>query len=458
MFISPVPTRLFSPYRMKILFTREAHKENPLTGLAPVYVRITLGFGVNRPGKRREGLRREVATGVLVKGSDWDQDAQKVKGNSSKAALANGQLTDWKQAADEVYRDLKKANPQVTAEDVKQALKPRSVQVAATPMLSVAQGLALFLEHMDGQGIGKSANTLQTYKTRATNLGLFFADYLQQLAKDKGCPVPKSFPLEEVKLPVGRALERWCLSTNPQTGQPRFGHVAMRKQVNMLQMVVAHAAMEGLVPANALHGYKYQSTAEPTVPRFLPDADVAKLRTAVFADDHLNAVKDMFLFCCSVGLSYIDYVAFTKSPGKYLFQESVSGAPVVWLRMTRQKMRKRKAEGFSVALFPEAADILVKRRGRLPVRLNANANRYLKQIAEELALSLPDLTFKDARSTFAQYWRDRRVSSAVIAAMMGNTERMVNKEYSSVRETLIVQEIGFQLLGPNDVPPLHRAA
>jgi len=89
----------------------------------------------------------------------------------------------------------------------------------------------------------------------------------------------------------------------------------------------------------------------------------------------------------------------------------------------------RVPAGFSVVLFPEAADLLVRHRGHLPVRLNSNGNDYFKEVAAELKLSLPDLTFKDARSTFSQYWRDRRVSSDVIAAMMGNTERMVNKEY-----------------------------
>lgn len=448
---------------MKVLFTREGHKENPLTGAAPIYLRLTLGFGPDRPGKRREGMRREVATGVMAKASEWDQDAQKVRGNSARAALSNGQLTDWKQAADEFYRALKKDNPNVTAEDVKLALKPRALAAQSVPVLSVAQGLALFLEHMDGPGIGKSANTRLTYRTRAANLGLFFADYTKQLAAEQGRAVPKgaAFPLGEVRLPVARALERWCLAANPATGQPRFGHVAMRKQVNMLQMVVSHAAMEGLVAANALHGYRYQSSPEPNVPRFLTPADLDKLRAAVFADDHLNAVKDMFLFCVATGLSYVDYVAFAHSPGRFLFQEMVlvggERVPVIWLRMTRQKMRKRKAEGFSVQLFDEAAGILARRRGRLPVRLNANVNRFLKHIAQELALGLPDLTFKDARSTFAQSWRDRGLSSAVIAAMMGNTEIMVNKEYSSVREATILQALGSRLLGPDD-SLLHHAA
>lgn len=103
---------------------------------------------------------------------------------------------------------------------------------------------------------------------------------------------------------------------------------------------------------------------------------------------------------------------------------------------------------FSVALFPEAADLLVRHRGHLPVRLNSNVNDYLKEIAVELKLSFPDLTFKDARSTFSQYWRDRHVSSDVIAAMIGNTERMVNEEYNSVREAMVVQEMGAHPVQP----------
>lgn len=63
----------------------------------------------------------------------------------------------------------------------------------------------------------------------------------------------------------------------------------------------------------------------------------------------------------------------------------------------------------------------------LLVRLKGNVNDYLEDIAAELKLTLPVLTFKDARSTFSKHWRDRHVSIDVIAAMMGNTERMANK-------------------------------
>ncbi len=76
----------------------------------------------------------------------------------------------------------------------------------------------------------------------------------------------------------------------------------------------------------------------------------------------------------------------------------------------------------------------------LPVRYNTNVNRFLKVISTELGLSL-QLTFKDSRSTFAQRWRDLGVSGAVVAAMMGDEERVVNKNYSKVRETAVTVEL-----------------
>ena len=61
--------------------------------------------------------------------------------------------------------------------------------------------------------------------------------------------------------------------------------------------------------------------------------------------------------------------------------------------MTRQKMAKRKPEGFSVPFFPEARAIFERRRGRLPLKNNKDTNGYLKIIAAELSLTLADLTF-----------------------------------------------------------------
>lgn len=222
----------------------------------------------------------------------------------------------------------------------------------------------------------------------------------------------------------------------------------MAKQVNRLQMLVAWATREDKVPANTLHGYKYQSTATSTLPRFLPTPEIVLLQATVFTDPVLNATADMFIFCCYAGLSYVDYCQFAADPLPYLHTD-VKGQE--WIRMTRQKTKKRKPEGFSVPFFPEVRLIFERRRGQLPIRHNSDVNASLKEISAELGLSLA-LTFKDSRSTSAQRWRDLGATSAVIAAMMGDTERVVNKNYSSVREVTVIVELGRL------AAPLARAA
>lgn len=427
-------------YSMKAEFWRRANRQGP-DGTAPLYLRITIAK-----------QRAELALDVEVPEAYWNVATHRIEAPENKKLRLdeytadrirqlNAKCLEAKYAVDQVYQDLRKVAPP-SARQVLEAVRSHRALHAAP--LTVAQASAAFLQAVQAPGIGKSPNTVYTYRSRLDNLAAFFAH---------GLRAPHTL-LRDVALPTARALERWCLAQTRPDGGPRFGHAAMAKQVNMLQMLVAWAAMEGLVPTNALHGYKYQSTAEPTKPRYLPAADVALLETTVFHNDFLNATADMWVFCCYTALSYVDYCQFAAEPLAYLHTDAHGRE---WIRMTRQKMRKRKPQGFSVPFFPEARAIFERRRGRLPVRQNSDVNRTLKEIAAELRLSLPDLTFKDSRSTFAQRWRDAGVAGAVVAAMMGDEERVVNKHYSSVREATIVQAMGAQLK-PVNASPLHRAA
>jgi hypothetical protein len=411
-------------YSMKAEFWRRANR-TAADGTAPLFLRITIAK-----------QRAEIASGIDVPEAYWNVKTHAVEAPENKNLRLssysvdrirelNARLTELKYAADQAYQHLRKTAPPA-ARQILEAV--RGMGRPETPVLTVAQAGTQFLRAMQGPGIGKSPNTVATYRSRLENLAEFFT-YAQR---------NKAFLLRDVTLPIARALERWCLAQQRPDGLSRFGHAAMAKQINMLQMVVAWGAMEGYVPLNALHGYKYQSTAEPAQPRYLPTAEVALLEATVFTNDYLNATADMWVFCCYTALSYVDYCQFAADPLAYLHTD---GQGREWIRMTRQKMRKRKPEGFSVPFFPEARAIFERRRGRLPVRQNSDVNKTLKEIAAELGLSLIDLTFKDSRSTFAQRWRDAGVSGAVVAAMIGDEERVVNKNYSKVRELTVINEL-----------------
>jgi len=424
-------------YSMKAELWRRANRETA-SGLAPIMLRVTI-----------TKKRAEIASGIDVPAAYWNttnhclelpsrKELREAAFSAERVRELNAQLLELRAAADKAYRSLrqdyqdKRRTTPPSSRDVLEAVRGISKPVAAP--LTVAQGFARFMDSMTATGINKSPATIASYRSRLGNLLEFFTDELKN----------KKFLLQDVNLPIARQLERWCLSQLTPDKSLRFGHASMAKQINMLQMVVAWAAIEGFVPANTLNGYKYQSTVEPRLPRHLPADEVARLAAAVFRPAHLAATVDMWLFCCYTALSHVDYCEFATDPVRYLHTDA-NGQE--WIRMTRQKMRNRKPEGFSVPFFPEARAIFERRRGVLPAQVNSNVNRFLKIISQELGLSL-QLTFKDSRSTFAQRWRDAGVSGAVVAAMMGDEERVLNKNYSRVREAAIGVELSRLNLGP----------
>lgn len=418
-------------YSMKAKLWRRANRADE-AGRAPIFLRITI-----------TKVRAELASGIDVPAAYWQASTQTLVFPSrkdqrvpdlpaSRVDELNAQLLELRAAADRHYKSLrqdyndKRRQHQPTSRDVLESVRG-TARPAALP-LTVAQAAARYMEAITAPGINKSPATLASYRSRLRNVLEFFEKGQQN----------KKYLLCDVTLSTARALERWCLAQVDRYHKPRFAHAAMAKQVNMLQILVAWAAIEDHIPANTLHGYKYQSTAIPTLPRFLPAHEVELLAATVFTSTALNDVADMFLFCCYQALSFVDYCRFAADPVAYLFTDEQGRE---WIRMTRQKMVKRKPGGFSVPFFPEARAIFERRRGRLPIRNGQKVNEFLKVIAQELNLSLPDLIFKDSRSTFAQNWRDAGVSGAVVAAMMGDEERVVNKNYTRVREASITLEL-----------------
>ncbi|WP_460584544.1 phage integrase SAM-like domain-containing protein [Hymenobacter arcticus] len=282
--------------------------------------------------------------------------------------------------------------------------------------------------------------TLETYECR-----------LNMLKRYVETEYAKSLPAADVDVPWCRRYERWLLS--PTGG---LGGTAMRKHINFLQLTLDYAVAEGWLPTKMLHGYKYQTRIDTPLALSLPAAEVAKLAAAL--PDLIPSEKQAvtgWLFCCYTGLSWVDYRHFCASPGSYLFTERAGSQGEVathWLRMVRQKMKRRKPQGFSVPLFDEAAEILLAWRGRLPHTNDVNANKLLHRVEAELELT-QSLTTKLARATFSQLKRDEGYSDETVAAMMGHSVAVMNKHYSRVSEHRIALEMS-QLSAPPSTGPL----
>lgn len=423
-------------------------------GVAPLSLRVTI-----------DDVRTEVFPGVACPPAYWSKavrrlvlpadEVQQVLPDFSAEEVErlNDELYQFKQSVSEVYKRLQRPDPrgplvtfaaadllaELRGHDSAPTAKAKQQALAQKrPLLEVCR---LFVDmQQDKPEAGRLADsTLRNYESR-----------LNALTRYVKTECTKGLPAVEVDVPWCRRYERWLISE-----QGGLGGMAMRKQVNFLQLALDFAVAEGWLPTKKLHGYKYQTRPSIPLALSLPADEVARLAAALPAlcDTEQRAVTG-WLFCCYTGLSWVDYGHFCVSPSSYLFTERPAGpgqAPTYWLRMVRQKMKRRKPQGFSAPLFDEAAELLLAWQGCLPCTTDVNTNRLLRRVAAKLNLSQP-LTTKLARATFSQLKRDAGYSDEAVAAMMGDSVAVMNRHYSKVSERRLLLEMG-QLGAATTAPP-----
>jgi hypothetical protein len=435
---------MYIDYDMKSTLQRRHNRENA-NGLAPIQLRITIS-----------GRRCDLATGAFCPAAYWPIGAKKVVFPLDKAQQVlpdfsaavvdqmNEDLVGFKRDVSEIYKRLRKPDPRGAAvpvtvaqvrDQVRPAAAPPPAPVHPTLLLDIASRFVASLREMPDE-VRLTDSTLKTYVSRYNCL----ERYLEAVVKNK-----KQLAVE-IDMPWCRRYERWLL-----TAEGNHDASAMHKTVNFLQRSLSFAAAEGWLAEKKLHGYEFQVRAQLPPPVSLPASEVAALAAALPELDlpHRRAVTG-WLFCCYTGLSWVDYCRFCRTPSDFLFMEpaaELGGAPTCWLRMVRQKMKKRKPKGFSVPLFENAADLLMAWQGRLPHTGDVNTNKLLHHVEDLLGLS-ESVSTKLARATFSQMRRDEGYSDEAVAAMMGDTITVMNSHYSRISERRISLETARLASGP----------
>lgn len=412
-------------YTMKLLFWWRSDRVDD-SGRAPLHLRITIA-----------GKRAEYETEIKVPRSYWPKGSKEIALPEKKLRVEdlpaprvdelNSDLRELKYRAERFYKKLRADEKERTARVILDALRGR-VEVKTEKkepervVLTVAALAELFMVHKQSlpEAVRKRDNTFISYRSRIKNINSFL-----QLELNK-----PALPAAEVGKPLLRQFERWCL-------QNGHGPASMRKQINMLQMIISHGVHEGLLLEDRIQNYDYQTEIVKTVPEFLPLREVMLLHATVFDEEPVNRVVSAWLFCCATGLSWVDYCRFARTPAAFLHTDEKGNE---WIRMVRKKMERRKPWGFSVPFFPEAKALYLYYHKRLPYSVGTNANKMLHRAEQALGLS-KSLTTKLARSTFSQLRRDEGWSDEAVSAMMGDTVQVMNASYSRISETRISAEM-----------------
>lgn len=407
-------------------FWRRANRENPITGKAPIYMRIEiLGYP-----------RADCSTGIYATEEEWPSGSQRLrvrrgvsKPEQKILSDANDVLAEKFRMAKRTYRRYRDIGSDISPTELVGLLNGKKKTSADTGYLTTL--IATVLSQATEKG--RKPRTLHNLASARDHVTAYLAY----------CKRPTLLG-SQVDRAWCRAYERYCIGLG-------LSGATIRDYLGIVFRALNMALDEGLLKENKFIGYKYLSSKPVADKHCLPLNELQRLLDYQFSEENIKRAAHIFYFCSFTGLAHCDYLRFAKDPPAFLtyVQDSV-GRYTLGISMQRQKLLRTdkdlsKVKEFFVPLFAEARAVFFAiYRGNLPTYTVDYMWVLLKKVAAEADLSIKDLSAKDARSTFSQHMRDR-YGSEISSIMAGHTREVMDTHYSSASAKRVVEQI--ELLG-----------
>lgn len=318
-------------------------------GESPLYMRLTIA-----------GERSECSLYRSVDSKLWDKQKGKLKGNTPSAIETNSFIENVRNQIYQCYLSIEKKGERVTALKVKNL-------------------------YMHGEEMEK------------VKVILFFENYLLKLRKLEGIEYTDStIERYEIAIKLFRTfliqnnLIDLCLNDFDQNIMPEFifylkserkcQHNTVVKYVRSIARMIREAIKKDLIKEKE-ENLCISIRAEETIPSYLTKEELTRIINKDFSIERLEVVRDIFIFCCFTGLSFIDAKNLTLNN----IEEDNKGNH--WLRTSRQKtgiatnivlldLPIRIIAKYSNFDYCKANNVL------LPIYSNQKHNAYLKEIAD----------------------------------------------------------------------------
>jgi integrase len=171
---------------------------------------------------------------------------------------------------------------------------------------------------------------------------------------------------------------------------------------------------------------------------YLTERELDLIEGTSFMTVGLNRVKDVFLFSCYTGLSYIDIKEL--HPNQVLI--GIDGNQMIHTK------RAKTNESVKIPLLPRAKEILDKYKEEmeltgkpLPVYSNQRTNKNLKEIAKACGIH-KNITFHAARHTFATtVTLSNGVPIETVSKLLGHTKLSTTQIYARVLQKKVGEDM-----------------
>ena len=372
-------------------------------GNAPIEVTITLN-----------GERCSFSTGKKIKVTSWDKNKQLVKGKDEEAISLNNYLKSVKAKLYEKEAELLDRGFVITAQLLYDAYFDKVECLKERSLLSILEEHNAERKAMVGKTVAPATYWVFEYTAR-----LLKEFILQKYGRE-------DLYLRELNLSFIQGFHSFLL------GEKKMGQNSSTKHLKFLKKLLNLAVSNSYISYNPVNAYKVER--EPVEIDFLDEEELRKIINFDTPIPRFERAKDMFLFGCFTGLSYIDIKTLTAEH----FEKDSAGR--IWIK----KRRVKTGVLSRIPLLPIAKLILDKYKGGdklLPIQDPADINKYLKDIAI-LCNIKKRITFHTSRHTFAStVTLANNISLEVVSKMLGHTNTRMTTHYAKLIDRCIGEQM-----------------
>lgn len=381
--------------------------KNYISGPAKVYLRITI-----------DGRRAETATARVVDPGLWNPVAQRLNGKSLDIKATNRYIDILQSKLYECHSSLLQEGIHVTAELLRNNFAGRDERDFG--LLEVLNAHHENMKKLVGIDFEKS-----TFNRFASTINHIKAFILWKYNLSE-------IYLKQLKYPFIADFEFYLKA------EKKNGNNTIEKHIQNLKRVISTMVKRGAMKTNPFADFKIKRIIVDRL--FLTEEELNTMAKKVFLIDRVSQVRDIFIFSCYTGLSYID--VFNLKPDNLV--TGIDGGK--WIFTIRQKTGTQS----NIPLLKPALEIIKKykdhpivinKNALLPVISNQKMNAYLKEVADLCAIK-KDLTFHCARHTFATtvtLTNDVPIES--VSKMLGHKKIQTTQHYAKILDKKVSNDM-----------------
>lgn len=392
-----------STFKLLLYLKKNEPKKN---GNVPVMGRITI-----------DGTPKTFGTKLEIDPNSWDLKHGRVLGKSSLALSTNQKLDKIRVRINKIYDEMLKDEGFATSQKVK--LSFLGVGVMEDSLLKVFKKNNEDFEKMVTKG-ERSQSTYYKYKIVFNHLKEFITCryYRDDMAfRELTCDFIREFDLF-LRVDKGCTHNTVWVYTMP------------------LYRVAEIAIKNGLIRRNPFEDYEISMKENDR--SYLLKEHVETLLFHTPTKEKYELVKDLFIFSCFTGLSYIDIKKLKKSNIQSFFDGHE------WIISRRQKSDVAS----NVRLMEIPKRLIEKYAGItrndfiFPVPTNKICNSYIDKLIQEVEIITEQkVTFHTARHTFGTMFLTEGVPLESLSKMMGHKNISTTQIYAKITSQKISKDM-----------------